>query len=203
MSVKANNDTPLKKTISKAEINALPLSRWDGQIKLINKAEDVAAAVEVLKRSAVLGFDTETRPTFRKGENHLPALLQLATEDEVYLFQLLQIKSLDGLIGLLSDPDIVKAGVAVRDDIKKLQEMQMFESGGFCEVSELTQAAGVVNTGLRSLAGLLLGIRISKSAQISNWAKQELSQSQIHYAATDAWVSRRLYESIDELGLVD
>jgi len=201
MSVQTHNDTPLKKTISKAEINALPLSRWDGKIRLINKAEDVPAAVEVLKKTTVLGFDTETRPTFRKGENHLPALLQLATEDEVFLFQLLQIKSLDGLIDVLADPDIIKAGVAVRDDIKKLQEMQMFEAGGFCEVSEMTQAAGVINTGLRSLAALLLGIRISKSAQISNWAKQELSQSQIHYAATDAWVSRRLYECVIELGL--
>ncbi|MBN2068074.1 MAG: 3'-5' exonuclease domain-containing protein 2 [Opitutales bacterium] len=201
---KDDSAAAFKATISKEEVNILPLSRWGGSVHLINNQDDVPAAVEKLRKCGVLGFDTETRPTFRKGQNHPAALLQLATEDEVYLFQLLQLKALEGgLVELLADPSIVKAGVAVRDDIKKLQDIQPFEPGGFVELADITQRAGIINTGLRSLAAILLGIRISKSAQISNWAKPELSLAQIHYAATDAWVSRRLYAFLDGQNLIE
>lgn len=197
-----DNEAPFDLTIDKEKLNDLPLFRFEGPIRVIQADKDVEAAVADLERETILGFDTETRPAFRKGQNYPPALLQLAGHREVYLFQLLKLKNLDPIHRLLANPQIVKTGVAIRDDIRKLREHYEFDAAGFVELSEATQRAGIVNTGLRSLAGILLGIRISKGAQVSNWSRADLSTSQVQYAATDAWVSRCLYEQLHKAGLL-
>ncbi len=187
--------------ITKQEINDLPLFKFRGKVTVISKQSDVPKAIEQLRREKVLGFDTETRPSFQKGQNFPAALLQLSGANEVHLFQLLQLEDISPLTELLADESIIKVGVAIRDDIKKLQERSDFTPGGFIELSDITQKADVVNTGLRSLAGIFLNIRISKGAQVSNWSKAQLSQAQISYAATDAWVSREIYIRLLDLGL--
>lgn len=192
----------IETTITKDGLNDLPLFRFDGPIEIISSDDQVAAAVKALRRESLLGFDTETRPSFRKGQNYPPALLQLAGSSTVYLFQLLRLRRPGPVLEVLSNPSISKVGVAIRDDIRKLREHHAFAPGGFVELSDSTQKAGVVNTGLRSLAGILLGIRISKGAQVSNWSRKELSTSQIRYAATDAWVSRLIHEKLEDLGLL-
>ncbi|MCC5840527.1 MAG: 3'-5' exonuclease domain-containing protein 2 [Opitutales bacterium] len=197
-----DNEAPFESTIDKEKLNDLPLFRFEGTIRLVQTDKEVEDAVAHLEKEAYLGFDTETRPAFRKGQNYPPALLQLAGQREVYLFQLLKLTNLDPIHRLLANPQIVKTGVAIRDDIRKLREHYEFEAAGFVELSEATQRAGIVNTGLRSLAGILLGIRISKGAQVSNWSRADLSSSQVQYAATDAWVSRCLYEQLDKVGLL-
>jgi ribonuclease D len=179
--------------ISKEEINALPRKAYEGTVYMIESDDQIESAVKTLRKAAVLGFDTETRPSFKKGDNFPAALLQLATETEVFLFQLLKLDNITPIWKVLNDRSIVKAGVAIADDIKKLQERQDFKPKGFVEIANLAQDCGLINTGLRSLAGLLLNFRISKGAQVSNWAKDQLSEAQIQYAATDAWVSRLLY----------
>lgn len=189
-------------TITKDGLNDLPLFRFDGPIEIISDDDQIAAAVKALRRESLLGFDTETRPSFRKGQNYPPALLQLAGSSTVFLFQLLRLRKLAPVLEVLSNPSISKVGVAIRDDIRKLREHHTFAPGGFVELSDSTQKAGVVNTGLRSLAGILLGIRISKGAQVSNWSRKELSTSQLRYAATDAWVSRLIHEKLVDLGLL-
>ena len=190
-----NTETPAAETrkISKAEINELPLIAWEGEIRVLDSVASMQAVVEELKNETHLGFDTETRPTFKKGEYYPPALIQLATEKCVYLFSISKTNTLAPLLPVLESPDILKTGVAIKDDVKELRAMEDFEPGGFVEIANITAKLGYENRGLRALAGLLLGGRISKAAQVSNWARPELDQKQIRYAATDAWISREIY----------
>ncbi|QYY36896.1 3'-5' exonuclease [Ruficoccus sp. ZRK36] len=185
---------PYATSITKAEINELPLYRYEGMIHLINTDEDARRAVKILKKEPVLGFDTESRPSFRKGDHYLPSLVQFASATEVYLFQIGQFDGMEAIKPLLSSKSIAKVGVALHDDVKRLQEITPYKDRNFVEIATMTKQLEITNTGLRSLAAILLGFRISKGAQVSNWARQNLSRSQLTYAATDAWVSRLLYE---------
>jgi ribonuclease D len=179
--------------ITKEEINALPLKAYEGPITLVDSNKKLASALKELRNESILGFDTESRPSFRKGDNYPASLIQLGGKKNIWLFQIARFKNLEPLWDILADRNIIKAGVAIADDIKKLQDIRDFKAGGFVEIADLSQKAGILNTGLRSLAGLLLGMRISKRAQVSNWARHDLTDVQIQYAATDAWVSRELY----------
>jgi len=183
----------ITKKISKAEINALPLIQWEGEIRILNSVEEMQDAVAKLSHCTHLGFDTETRPTFKKGQYYPPALIQLATEDCVYLFRISKIDTLDPVLPILESADILKTGVAIKDDVKELRAMQDFEPAGFVEIAEITVKLGYENRGLRALAGLFMNGRISKGAQVSNWARDELDNKQVRYAATDAWISREIY----------
>ena len=187
------------KSISKAEINALPLSRYHGKIHVITTSDAEQLAIEELSNHEVLGFDTESRPSFKKGQSYPPSLVQLASEDAVYLFQLNKTGSIDALLGILSNPKIKKVGIALHDDIKKLGELAPFNPAGVIDISDITKRIGITNTGLRSLAGMFLKVRISKGAQVSNWARKHLNSNQLIYAATDAWASRELYFCLSAL----
>lgn len=182
-----------QRKITKAEINELPLIAWEGRIKIINTTEEMCDAVKILIRESVVGFDTETRPTFKKGEYYPPALIQIATDDCVYLFRISVAGTFSPLLPILESCEILKTGVGIKDDVRELRKVKEFKPDGFIETSDITTKLGYENRGLRPLAGLLLGGRISKAAQVSNWARKELDQKQIRYAATDAWISRQLY----------
>jgi ribonuclease D len=189
-----NQATPSNtRRISKAEINELPLIAWEGRVKILDTIETMEAAAEKLAKESHLGFDTETRPSFRKGEYYPPALIQLANADCVYLFRIHRIKTLDPLRAVLEAPDILKTGVAIADDVKELRAMEDFQPAGFFEIAELTKKLGYENRGLRALSALLMNGRISKAAQVTNWAREVLDEKQIRYAATDAWISREIY----------
>jgi hypothetical protein len=188
--------------ISKEAIAALPLGQYTGRIVVIETPEDAPAAVAALCKERVLGFDTETKPAFKRGVTYLPSLLQLAGEHVVYLFRLDVCGGIPVLFPALSSPDILKVGVAVRDDVRSLKERAPFKDAGFIEISNYTRHAGIENTGLRALAAHFLGLRISKGAQTSNWASKHLSPQQIIYAATDAWISRMLYLHLEKQGAV-
>lgn len=196
-------DFPKKLHISKAEINELPMRQYDGPIRLCRTPEEAEAAVEQLKKESLLGFDTETRPAFRKGESYDPSLLQLATADTVYLFQIQRTGLTQGLLDILADRDILKAGVAIDRDVNELQAMADFEPDGFVELADPAKEAQIKNLGLRGMTALLFGFRISKKEQVSNWARNELTQSQQTYAATDAWLGRKIYLSFEENNLID
>lgn len=179
--------------IGKEEINQLPLGRWEGPVRLVRSVDEVEAAVARLAGAELLGFDTETRPAFRKGQKFLPSLLQLAAEDEVFVVQLKQTGLPASLLAVLGDARIVKAGVALDFDLRSLQEIQCFQPGGFVELAQMARRRGIRNHGLRGLAAAVCGIRISKSARTTNWANPELTAQQIQYAATDAWIGREIY----------
>lgn len=177
----------------KEEINLLPLARWEGPTHLVRSAEEMLKAATVLSQSRLLGFDTETRPAFKKGEKFLPSILQLATGEAVYVFQLQQLGLPEPLVSILSCPHTVKAGVAPNFDLLSLQDIHPFQPEGFVDLARIARRRGIANQGLRGLAAVVCGIRISKSMQTTNWANRELTPQQIQYAATDAWVGREIY----------
>ncbi|HPA20116.1 MAG TPA: 3'-5' exonuclease [Verrucomicrobiae bacterium] len=179
--------------LTKDEINRLPLVQYEGPVHLVTREDQFRRAVERLGRETILGFDTETQPTFRSGDHHPPALLQLAAPDAVFVFRLSTLSFGDGLLSLLSSPDIEKVGVAPQRDINELKDLKPFQEAGVIDVAELARSAGIEAGGLRSLAAAVLGWRISKRYQTSNWGRSYLHPAQLRYAATDAWVSREIY----------
>lgn len=188
-------------SISKKEINRLPLISFDGPIQIIDNLEDAEAAVDyLLKTETILGFDTETKPAFVRGEYFPTSLVQLASEKSVYIFRLKEIGGIKPFIPLLANPRIIKAGIAINEDIRKLKELEKFESAGIIEISELTNGMGIETASLRGLAAIFLKYRISKSVQCSDWSRTNLTKKQVVYAATDAWISRELYVRVAKLG---
>lgn len=191
-----------KRKFTKEEINELPLQQYEGEIKLIDRKEDVSDAVKELSKCNLLGFDTETRPAFRKGVSYSPSLIQLATSEKVYLLHLSHIPLSDDIKELLSSSGITKTGVAVGNDVKELRNLSPFRPGGFHDLGDLARGLGMQTSGLRNLAANLLGFRISKGVQCSNWGRKVLTPQQVVYAATDAWVSRKIYLKFTELGVI-
>lgn len=179
--------------VTKDAINALPLLRYEGPVRVVRDGAGLRAALEALGRETLLGFDIEARPSFRRGASYPPALLQLAGSRSVFLFQLRLLSNLGALWGILEAASVLKAGVSVADDIRKLRELQEFEPAGFVELADLSTAKGIRNNGLRGLAAVLLGGRVAKGARTTDWSRDRLSEAQVAYAATDAWASRQIY----------
>lgn len=192
----------LPSTITKDEISLLPLTRFTGTIHLIQKNSEVGPAVEAMLRETVLGVDTETRPSFRRGQFYLPALLQAATDRAVFLFQLNKIEPARVLEPIFEEPRVVKAGIAFTQDVKELQALHPFRAENIVDLSIIARKAGLVHTGLRNMTGMFLRARVSKGAQVSDWSVPNLTKAQIEYAATDAWVTRELYFRFAQLGLM-
>lgn len=188
--------------ISREEMNALPIRRYEGEVHLVESPDMLArAAADVLQEAAV-GFDTETRPAFRKGESHLPSLAQVATARAVYLFPLQRLDCSGLLAELLGAPHIVNAGVALADDLRQLQQLFEFEAAAALDLGHVARRHGLKQTGLRNLTGIFLGTRIPKGTKTTNWAAPRLTPQQVTYAATDAWACRELFLRFQALGLL-
>jgi len=155
-----------------------------------------------IRQESVVGLDTETRPAFRKGESHLPCLVQVATARAVYLFALQRMDCSRPLAELLADPLIVKAGVSLAHDLRQLKLVFPFEPAAVVDLGVAARERGVGQSGVRNLAANFLGFRIPKGNRTSNWAARRLSPAQITYAATDAWACRELYLRFRELRLL-
>ena len=194
-----HNDS--KVTISKEELNNLPLASFPGDIHLVTEHRKIIQAFDEIHSHEVVGFDTETRPSFVKGQRFNVSLLQLAIPDKVFLFRLNYTGLTKEITSFLENDEILKAGIGIRDDIKALQKLQPFNASGFVELSTIAKNAGLEVESVKKLAGLVLGFRISKSAQTSNWEIDQYSEKQISYAATDAWVCLELYHSLRKIRL--
>jgi ribonuclease D len=190
-----------RRGLSCEEINALPMARYEGEVMLVRSEEELDDAVRALGREELLGFDTETRPSFRKGRVHLPSLVQLAASERIFLVQFARFPLGDALASLLADARICKVGVGIRDDVRELRKLYPFEAAGLVDLGDLARAHGLPTCGLRNMAANLLGLRISKGPRCSNWSLSELSLRQVSYAATDAWIGREIYLKMREIGL--
>lgn len=185
-----------RESIDKEELAELPLIQFEGKISLVETKEQYLDSIEYLSKQSMLGFDTETKPAFKKGVFNETALLQLATAERAFLFRLNKMGLPNGLKNILENPDILKVGVAIRDDIKGLQKLNNFKPGGFIELQDHVKDFGIQDFSLKKLSAIVLGYRISKAQRVTNWEAPDLTEAQQIYAATDAWISHRIFESL-------
>jgi len=188
------NKIIVNSSITNEEINLLPLGAFEGKIVVISELEQLHDAFEDINSHHTIGFDTETKPVFVRGQHNKVAILQMATPETVYIIKLMSTGLSSEIVNFLQNEKIEKAGVAIRDDLKALQLLKKFKPGGFIELALLSKETGLEVESVKKLTALLLGFRISKSAQTSNWEALQLNEKQISYAATDAWVCLRIYE---------
>ena len=200
MHEKASKNPDFCRKFSKDEVNTLPLFHYDGDVVLVRDEQTLSEALTRMAKERILGFDTESRPCFRKGKMNNPSLIQIACSDIIFLFQLKWLPLDKRLAAVMENPACIKAGVAIRDDIRQLQALYPFTGAGIVDLGEVAASQGLETRGLRTLTANFLRARISKGAQCSNWENSELSSQQVRYAATDAWVSRKIYQRMDELG---
>jgi ribonuclease D len=193
------NSEGFVENIDNKEIEKLPLTHFNGKIIVVESEENIDEAMSYLKNAAVIGFDTETRPAFKKGLHYKVALLQLALPDTVVIFRLNKTGLPDELVALLANEDIIKTGVAIHDDLKALQKLKKFTPGGFVELQKYVKEFGILDCGLKKLAANILGIRISKSQRLTNWEAEQLTEAQLVYAATDAWVGCLIFNVLNNL----
>ncbi len=185
--------------ITNEQIKQLPILQFSGEINVIDMVGQVRDAVDYLSAQEILGFDTETRPSFRKGVSYNVSLLQLATEEECFLFRLNEIGFPDELKALLEDTYVQKIGFDVPSDMRQLHKISDFTPGGFIDLQKIMKEKGYGTVSLRRLTAMVLGRRLSKRQRLSNWNSTFLSDAQRIYAATDAWVTLILYKKIMNL----
>jgi ribonuclease D len=190
------SDEGVRITITPEEINKLPLRTFEGKTAVISEADKLPKILKEIEKHTVVGFDTETRPSFKKGQVYQVSLLQLAIPGKAFLIRINHTGVTEEIARLFEDENIVKAGVGIRDDLKALQKHRKFEPNNCFDLSTIAKQAGLQVESVKKLAGLLLGFRISKSAQTSNWEAPTFTQKQIEYAATDAWVCLELYKKL-------
>ncbi|NQU52052.1 MAG: 3'-5' exonuclease domain-containing protein 2 [Bacteroidetes bacterium] len=183
-----------KESITKEELVELPLKWFEGEIIIVDDKKTLRQAEKILSKQTVIGFDTETKPAFKKGVFNHVALLQLSTKKQAFLIRLNQIGLSKKICDILANPDIVKPGVAIHDDIKGLQALRKFKPAGFVELQDSAKELGIQNFSLKKLTAIACGFRISKGAQLSNWEADEFTEKQQIYAATDAWTGLEIYE---------
>jgi ribonuclease D len=174
-------------------INSLPIIHFQGKVILINHIEQANGLLKRLKNEKHIGFDTESRPSFSKGVSYPPSIIQLATHNTAYLFQLEKTLIFDELVDLFSSPGIKKIGIGTQNDIDKLQEIRKFQARGFIDLSNIAAQKGIIQVGARALTARYLKQRLTKSSQKSNWSNAQLTPKQQEYAATDAWVCLKIY----------
>ena len=189
-----------RRTIPHDELMQLPIVQYRGVIHFIEDEAGLQRAAREIRSERVVGFDTETRPTFRKGQAHAPSLVQIATSQAAWLFQLARLDCSAVLAEVFGSEQIIKSGVALGRDLSELQKLFPFNPLQVVDLGEIAKKRGMEQTGLRNLAGLFLGGRITKGSQTSNWAQPTLSAKQQMYAATDAWVCRELYLRFEGMG---
>lgn len=176
--------------------NSRPRITFPGKIHLITNDQEALSVADKVRTSDIFGFDTETRASFKVGEFYKVALLQLATETDAYLFRLHGIERFEFIQEIFENPSILKVGAAIRDDLKQLQKVFEFAPKNFIELQTVAKEKNLKNLGLRGMTEEVLGASLSKRAKISNWEVAVLSEEQIMYAATDAWIGLKLYQKL-------
>lgn len=176
--------------------STLSFLSFPGKIHLINTDQELAAATPALLAAAEFGFDTETRPSFKKGEVYQVALLQLATESDAYVIRLNRVQNFEIFKTIFENEQVLKVGAAIHDDLKNLQKRFKFTPKNFIELQSLAKAKGLENFGLKGMTEEVLNATITKGPKTTNWEAHELTDRQILYAATDAWIGLKIYNKL-------
>ncbi len=185
-------------TITKEQLAELPKETFDGKIIVVDHQDQVAEAVAFLSRHKAIGFDTETKPAFKKGQNHKVALMQLATDEVCYLFRLNRIGYPQTLVQLMSNPDIKKIGLSLRDDFAAIRQRSIRKPENFIDLQLFVDKFGIEDNSLQKIYALLFGRKISKNQRLSNWEATQLTPAQQAYAAIDAWACLRIYNHLTD-----
>ena len=182
--------------ISNEQTALLPAVEFRGEIRIVEHERDIAAACKTLAEQPVIGFDTETRPSFRPGVTFRVSLLQLSTPTVCYLFRLNKIPLAKPILQLLEDRRVLKIGADVAGELRSVRQIRHFRDGGFVDLQGIAPEWGIGEKSLRKLSAIVLGRRVSKAQRLSNWEAATLTDKQQLYAATDAWVCTRIYEQL-------
>lgn len=180
----------------KKKIATLPRVLFEGRIIVVLTRHEAETAVDYLLKQPILGFDTETKPSFRKGQTHQVALLQVSTPDTCFLFRLNRIGLTDAIVRLLEDKTVTKIGLSLQDDMRMLRQRRSFTPGTFIELQKEVRSIGIEDMSLQKLYANLFGEKIAKNQQLSNWEADTLSEAQQRYAATDAWACIKIHEEV-------
>jgi ribonuclease D len=193
-----NDDLFPTNRLSSQHINSLPIIRFKGEIIMINTPEKADEHLSRLFQHPAIGFDTESRPSFKKGITYPLAIVQLATHETAYLLQIEKIRVPDILVDLFCNRKIKKIGIGIKNDLEKLQSIRPFIPNDFIDLSAIATRKGIIQVGARALSARYLEHRVTKNAQRSNWSNSNLSEKQKIYAATDAWICLQIYPLLIE-----
>jgi len=182
--------------ISKEYINSLPVIHFDGKVQVINETTIADKIIKKISREKMVGFDTESKPSFKAGVSHPISLIQIATLKSSFLFQVNGNEILPLLKPILTSTKIKKVGVGLAHDINKLESFNGISLRGLIDLSLIAREKGIIQTGARGLTARYLQRRLVKTAQTTNWARSELTEKQKNYAAIDAWVCLKIYPLI-------
>ncbi len=191
----------IRKSIEKEEVKEMPKVTFPGQIHLVNTPWEAEKAITFLKTYPLLGIDSETKPSFNKGQTHKVALLQIASEEHCFLFRLNLIGLTLPIVALLETPYITKVGLSLKDDFMMLHKRASFEQHSCVELQDYVRDFGIADKSLQKIYAILFGEKISKSQRLSNWEADELTIPQQLYAATDAWACLKIYLLLEEVKL--
>lgn len=185
-------------SISKEQLATLPIEEFDGEISVIETFESAEEALKSIRKSGTVGFDTETKPSFRKGQVNKVSLMQISTGDHCYLFRLNKIGLYEGLIQFLEDDTITKIGLSLKDDFSVLHCVAEFNPAGFIDLQSRVGDYAITDASLQKIYAIIFNRRISKSQRLSNWEAPELTHSQQTYASIDAWACLRIFNALNE-----
>lgn len=185
-------------SISKETISTLPKEEFPGKIIVINKQSDVEKAIQYLSDYKEVGFDTETRPNFKKGRTNKISLMQISTENECFLFRLNIIDIPESLADFLANENIMKIGLSVKNDFLSLRKRKEITTANFFELQQFVSRFGIEDTSLQKIYAILFNKRISKNQRLSNWDADELTEAQTKYAALDAWACLKIYNQLKQ-----
>ena len=188
------NMVRLNNTITKEDISKMDPITFPGRIVIVDSLDEAERAVMYLKQEPIIGFDTETKPAFKKGQTNKIALMQLSTKDICFLFRINIIGIPNTLFELLSDKKIIKVGLSLKDDFMTIRRIRNFQPNGFIELQEFVKSYGIQDMSLQKIFAILFGKKISKSQRLSNWEALVLTEGQKKYAATDAWACKEIYD---------
>ncbi len=182
--------------ISKDLIQWMPVIDFRGEVIIVDKRDDVADAIAYLRAQDILGVDTESRPSFKRGVHYPTALVQIATEERCYLFRLSQLGMPEELADIFADSEICKVGLAFKDDINGLRRLRNFKPANCIDLQAIACKWGILDMGLQKMYAICFGRKISKTQQLTNWENVQLTTEQARYASTDAWATLRIYKEL-------